>query len=311
MKMSKSKYDLSVIIPTYNRSQLLSYTLESLVTQDVNKDQFEVIICDDGSSDDTKEKIKQFESLLNLKYVFQEDKGYRPASARNNGIRLSEAEICLFIDSGVILNVNAIREHIVFHRKSPVSVAPIGYVYGFDHGMNLEDLLITMVNPKDPETSIRNIAQYESFHDVRESHYAVYDDQIDRLPAPWLYFWTCHLSVKTIELIKIGLFDERYDGRWGVEDNDLGFRLHQNGVKICLLRTATSIHYPHGKDIAGRALEGYHNCVYFHNKFNTVYTRIFLENYANTDGPMTDINAEGSKILQEVAPANSDEGASF
>jgi glycosyltransferase involved in cell wall biosynthesis len=99
----KNQNDLtvSVIIPTYNRSQLLSYTLDSLVQQDLPKDRFEVVVGDDGSSDDTRQVVGKYEALMNVKYAFQEDKGYRPGSARNKAISISEGDICLFIDSSV------------------------------------------------------------------------------------------------------------------------------------------------------------------------------------------------------------------
>jgi GT2 family glycosyltransferase len=157
-------------------------------------------------------------------------------------------------------------------------------------------LLKKLVVHTDPANSIKRLSKYQVFHDVREDHYARYDDRIDSLPAPWYYFWTCHLSIARRDLIKVGFFDENYDGRWGVEDNDLGFRLHQAGVSICLLRTALSIHYPHGKNKVERQLEGYQNCIYFHNKFKTLETRLFLDHYRDLGTSLADINAMSLKL---------------
>src|SRR5690349_6227106 len=136
----KNKYEVSVIIPTYNRGKLLCYTLDSLLKQNISKNDFEVIIGDDGSSDDTRLLVKKYESQLNIKYAFQDDLGYRPASARNKAIRLAEGKVCLLIDSSVILDPNCISEHMQFHRKNE-SAAAIGYVFGFDHNEASEDLL--------------------------------------------------------------------------------------------------------------------------------------------------------------------------
>jgi glycosyltransferase involved in cell wall biosynthesis len=94
METNLNKFEISVIIPTYNRSKLLCYTLNSLVKQSLPKDRYEVIICDDGSHDDTAQITEKYKSFLNIKYVFQEDKGYRPASARNNGIKLASGKVC-------------------------------------------------------------------------------------------------------------------------------------------------------------------------------------------------------------------------
>jgi glycosyltransferase involved in cell wall biosynthesis len=292
--MKNTKFEISVIIPTYNRSLLLCYTLDTLLKQDISKDKFEVIVCDDGSNDNTAERVKEYSPLINLKYVFQEDKGFRPASARNNGIRMAEGKICLFIDSGVLLNSNCLSEHIHFHRKKQFPKAAIGYVYGFDHDKNSEDLLKQLVVTSDPKVSIDNLSKHSVFHDVREPHYVRYNDRIENLPAPWFYFWTCHLSIDMDDLFVSGFFDETYDGRWGVEDNDLGYRLHQNGVKLCLLRAATSIHYPHEKNAHDRKLEGYQNSLYFHNKFNTPETKLFLDNFRADS--LVDINSLSLKM---------------
>lgn len=48
-----NKLKASVIVPTYNRKKLLNYTLESLSKQTMNKEEYEIIICDDGSNDNT------------------------------------------------------------------------------------------------------------------------------------------------------------------------------------------------------------------------------------------------------------------
>ena len=57
-----NKLKASVIVPTYNRKKLLNYTLESLSKQTMNKEEYEIIICDDGSNDNTFELIRKYVS---------------------------------------------------------------------------------------------------------------------------------------------------------------------------------------------------------------------------------------------------------
>lgn len=299
MEKSNYRYDVSVIIPTYNRDKLLTYSLDSLTLQNLGKNRYEVIVADDGSTDNTRDVVKQYEGKMNIKYLFQEDKGYRPASARNMGIRAAEGRICIFIDSSVILHTNCLQEHLRYYAANETSAAAIGYVYGFDHNEKSEEVLKKLVVLGDPDGSIQRLADYPVYLDVRDQHYVRYNDKIDDLPAPWYYFWTCHVSVPREELINIGLFDESFDGRWGSEDNDLAYRLHRNGVKISLLRTAEAIHYPHGKDKAERQKEGYQNCAYFHSKFQTIETQMFYETYMNNE--FVDINhLISQQLLQQV-----------
>lgn len=89
-------YKFSIIIPTYNRAKLLKRCLDSLCSQTYQN--FEVIVCDDGSIDDTNLIVSQFESRLNLKYIYEENWG-GPARPRNNGIKESSGEWICFLDS--------------------------------------------------------------------------------------------------------------------------------------------------------------------------------------------------------------------
>jgi glycosyltransferase involved in cell wall biosynthesis len=86
----------SVIIPTYNRSMRLRKALNSLVSQTFKN--FEVIICDDGSIDNTKEVVDEFKSLLVIKYLWNQNWG-GPARPRNIGIANSSGQWICFLDS--------------------------------------------------------------------------------------------------------------------------------------------------------------------------------------------------------------------
>jgi len=89
-------YKFSIIIPTYNRALLLKRCLESLCNQTYKN--FEVIICDDGSTDNSKEIAAQFENRLQLKYIYDANWG-GPARPRNNGLKVSSGEWICFLDS--------------------------------------------------------------------------------------------------------------------------------------------------------------------------------------------------------------------
>lgn len=86
----------SVIIPTYNRSIELKNALISLENQ--NFKDFEVLICDDGSTDNTKEIVESFKNTLNLKYLHDENWG-GPAKPRNVGIKNATTDWICFLDS--------------------------------------------------------------------------------------------------------------------------------------------------------------------------------------------------------------------
>ena len=161
-----------MIIPTYDRSKLLNYTLLSLLQQDIDKSRFEVIVADDGSSDNTREIADRYAKEMNVKYVYQADKGYRPASARNMGIRAAEGHICMFIDSGILLNANCLREHIDYYPGLDDKIALVGYVYGFERTKDSERQLMELIDPANAKDAILKVSADEIFfgHPRRTLH---------------------------------------------------------------------------------------------------------------------------------------------
>ena len=91
--------DLSVIIPTYNRKDLLLYTLESLNIKLHPNVKFEIIIVDDNSTDGTAEFVMdKFPGS-----VFVKNAGQGAAMARNQGLQMSTGKYILFLDSDDII----------------------------------------------------------------------------------------------------------------------------------------------------------------------------------------------------------------
>jgi len=84
---------ISVVIPTFNRSELLVKAIKSVLNQDYSN--FELFVCDDGSTDGTEEMIKSIKDER-LTYLKQENKGC--AAARNLGIRNAKGELIAFLD---------------------------------------------------------------------------------------------------------------------------------------------------------------------------------------------------------------------
>ncbi|MBV9821651.1 MAG: glycosyltransferase family 2 protein, partial [Actinobacteria bacterium] len=105
----------SVIVPTYNRAELLRRTLDSLLRQDLPPAQFEVLVVDDGSADHTAEVVESFRDRLDVRYFFQPDEGWRVAQARNVGLAAATREVCVMVDSGVLLHSGCLAAHLDSH----------------------------------------------------------------------------------------------------------------------------------------------------------------------------------------------------
>ena len=89
----KTQPFVSVIIPTYNRSAILCETIHNVFQQTYSN--FELIVVDDGSTDDTQTKLRHFGDRIRV--VKQKNSG--PAAARNHGVRVARGEIIAFQDS--------------------------------------------------------------------------------------------------------------------------------------------------------------------------------------------------------------------
>ncbi len=87
---------ISVIVPVYNSAHLITRLLDSLVQQSYKA--FEVLICDDGSTDNLKETIKSYYSKLDIRYFKNSNFG-GPAVSRNIGIKNSRGTFLAFVDA--------------------------------------------------------------------------------------------------------------------------------------------------------------------------------------------------------------------
>lgn len=103
---------ISVIIPTYNRRDLLRETLNSLAQQTYPNDCFEVIVVDDGSTDGT-EKIAAEAFPFTLRYFWQSNQG--DAAARNLGAQQSQADILVFLDDDILVEADYLTYLIQAH----------------------------------------------------------------------------------------------------------------------------------------------------------------------------------------------------
>src|SRR6266404_7395289 len=108
---------ISVVIPTKNRSALLAEAIERVERQTVPKDQYEVIVIDNDSTDDTRSVLEQkTQTYSNLKSGLQEKRG--AAATRNAGLCLAKGELVLFIDDDVQAEPGLLQAHLDCHTKN-------------------------------------------------------------------------------------------------------------------------------------------------------------------------------------------------
>jgi glycosyltransferase involved in cell wall biosynthesis len=214
---------ITVVIPAYNRKEILRKSLEALFDQTLPKDDYEIVIVDDGSTDGTGEMVKTVveDAPCGVRYFQQENRG--PAAARNVGIRNAKGRIILFMGDDSIATPTLLEEHADWHMRYPgPSVAVLGYVTW---------------SPEIEVTPfmrwLENGGPQFAFHEIGEA------TEVD----PVTYFYTCNISLKRAFLLDMdGFFDEEFpSAAW--EDIELGHRLKGKGLVLKYNKKAVSYHH--------------------------------------------------------------------
>lgn len=104
---------ISVIIPTYNRAKLLPRALHSVLKQSYKAE--EILIIDDGSSDNTEEVLQAF--MSHIRYIKQENSGV--SAARNKGIELARCEWVAFLDSDDEWHTDKLQKQVDLYEQNP------------------------------------------------------------------------------------------------------------------------------------------------------------------------------------------------
>lgn len=141
---------ISIIVPVYNLEKYIDYTLQSLSKQSFTD--FEVIIIDDGSTDNTKTWIQQWikNSELNIVYYFQDNQGL--SSARNKGIELATGDYLTFIDGDDLIENDYLERLYNAIKENDSDIAMCGFKHFDDQSGNV----INIANPSKLIVSLPN-----------------------------------------------------------------------------------------------------------------------------------------------------------
>lgn len=210
------KYKISVIIPTYNRSDKLLICLRHLNEQNFPREDFEIIVVNDGSTDNTEAELKKL-NYKNLSFFTQKNSGQ--GNARNLGIEKAKGEIVIFIGDDIFPTKNFLKTHYEFHKENPENFAALG---------------LTEWYPKLKVTPfmdwLTNGGPQFAYHKLKDKHEASY----------W-FFYTSNISLKK-SLADKYKFDPDFKS-YGWEDIELAYRLvKKENLKIIYLKDALAYH---------------------------------------------------------------------
>jgi glycosyltransferase involved in cell wall biosynthesis len=131
----KNSLSISVVVITLNRAESLKETLDSLIRQTRQPD--EVVVVDNGSTDNTKEVVLSFKDRLNITYVYEGQRGI--PYARNAGVKHTAKDIIAFIDDDCVADRNWLKYLEIPFIKDPHIGVVGGEVSYYNAGQGVID----------------------------------------------------------------------------------------------------------------------------------------------------------------------------
>ena len=205
----------SIVIPTFNRLDMLLRVLDALSRQE-NAPEFETIVINDGSTDRTDETLKGRTDIL-----FRTQANGGPGKARNHGVGLARGKFVVFIGDDTVPEPRFLAEHARVHRESndDPMVAGLGYT-----GWPASEKVTAFMD-------------YINDFGLQFGYRLIEDGTI----VPFNFFYTSNLSLDR-ELLTAHPFDTTFpSAAW--EDIELAYRLDHLGLKIRYNAKAVTRHH--------------------------------------------------------------------
>ena len=213
---ARTQPDLSVIIPTYNRSAVLASCLAALEQQSLAKDRFEVFVVDDGSTDGTERLCQGLSMSFPLVYLRQTNAG--AGAARRLGTEAARGEYLLLLNDDTIATPNLLAEHLHVQRQ------------------HAHDKCAVLGHFRYPRQACKRALS--CFFATRRFLFpqAFLQPGFHRDSA---LFIGCNLSIRREAVLGAGSFDPQFRV---AEDTELGLRLEQQGYGILYQPQALAWH---------------------------------------------------------------------
>ena len=235
-------YDASVIIPVYNQKNSLAVTLTFFNFQTYSHDRFEVIVIDDGSTDNLQQYFEEhlrYGVSYDIRYMRQENKGR--AAARNAGVLLANGKRLIFCDADRFPDKNYVKKHIE-EGMIGEKIAVIGCPMEFFGKLGI-------LSSEKPNIYMQKIKKYSRAPAYYKKITSVFNAEgFTDSKIVWAAFLVGNSSMDLEEFIKVEKFDEDFKS-WGFEHFELALRMQLDGVIFRNSPDILNFHIPHARGI--------------------------------------------------------------
>jgi glycosyltransferase involved in cell wall biosynthesis len=197
---------ISVVIATYNRRDLLTRTLPTVLMQDFPADEYEILVVVDGSTDGTIEMLRGLKPPTAFSILEQPNRGL--AAARNAGLKAAGGELVLFLDDDILCDRLLLKAHAAAHQGRAPEV-----VFG--------PVLLAPESPPRLAAEWRRASAEKALARCQREGEARWSDD---------FAVTANYSLPRSMALACGGFDDRFKSRR--EDLELGLRLRKSGVRF-------------------------------------------------------------------------------
>jgi glycosyltransferase involved in cell wall biosynthesis len=225
----------SLFLATYEMPRHLALVFAALERQ--SAPDFEVLVCDDGSAEETARLVREFmvRAPVPVKHVWQEHQGFRKCRMLNEALRQAAGDVCIFLDGDCVPHRDFIRDHLA-NQEAGRYLAGRRMELGprLSESLTVEDVRGGFFDWPRPRL-VMSVLRGDSEHLQRSFRVPsarlrrrLGMERIDDLKG-------CNYSVARKDLEAINGFDEEYEG-YGREDTDVELRFQNLGLRIKSLK---------------------------------------------------------------------------
>ncbi|EAQ79090.1 glycosyltransferase [Blastopirellula marina] len=233
--------EIAVIISTFQRPQHLRRSLESLAMQRCGANDFEVVVTDDGSRDETEQVVAQFAEQVDfpVAYTTHPHDGFQLAKCRNEGVSVARAPYILFLDGDLVAPPDFVAQHLNHRRRGFAMVGDsIWLNQQLSESIDINEIRFGDFRAWATEQEERRM-RWKSLRAEIYSRLGLPDRP--RMKGGNIALWRDDYET-------VNGYDQDFVG-WGLEDSDLQRRLYQAGVRFrSSMRWTRTHHLWHARD---------------------------------------------------------------